>query len=71
MTNPDGLDEPAFPYERATDPFGAPVDAGGLTKLQWASVQIAAAMIAGGSAGDGFEDAAVRIAVRVLTKAAP
>lgn len=64
-------DNPAFPLHHIEALESQPAEAFGLTKLQWASIQIAAAMIAGGSAGEDFEDAAVRIAVRLLEKAAP
>lgn len=56
---------PAFPSANPDD------EATGLTKLQWAAIQLAAAMIASGNAPEDIELVAARAAARILAAAAP
>lgn len=71
MTEPvQDLDGTAFPTT-LRDAFGQNVQYPGVTKLQWAAVQLACAMISTGKPPEDLEVAAVRAATKILKKAAP
>lgn len=73
----DKMDDPAFPCVGAISADGRPFDAPGMTKLEWASIQIAAGLLVDGATHASEESRkqiatdAVALACEVLRQAAP
>lgn len=65
------FNDPAFPLPNIDAIESMPLEAFGLTKLQWASIQIAAAMIVSGKSSEQVQSQAVKLAAQLLEDSAP